>query len=187
MSNIFDAVQARDLKQVEDCLLAGVEFLLLKGADIEAKDKKTGYTTPLLHAAYKGNLKMVEFLVSKGANIEAKDNRGYTPLLKAAYKGDLKMVEFLVSKGANIEAKDNRGRTPLLEAEYKGDLKMVEFLVSKRVNLAAKNNAGKGVLALAKKEEVSNFIRKTLRERIIPILEKLFIKDLAGIVANFLY
>ena len=154
MSNIFDAVQARDLKQVEDCLLAGVEFLLLKGADIEAKDKKTGYTTPLLHAAYKGNLKMVEFLVSKGANIEAKDNHGHTPLFAAAYKGDLKMVEFLVSK---------------------------------RVNLAAKNNAGKGVLALAKKEEVSNFIRKTLRERIIPILEKLFIKDLAGIVANFLY
>ena len=89
------------LKFNDDNLVPVVDFVS-KGANLEAKDKK-GFT-PLLLAAYNGDLKMVEFLVSKGANLEAKDIYDSTPLLWAVRReGNLPMVEFLVSKGANID------------------------------------------------------------------------------------
>ena len=87
-------------------------------------------------------------------------------LIYAINERNLFCVQHLViNKGADIEARNLSGYTPLLLAAKNGHLPIVEYLVSKGVNLAAKNNAGKGVLALAKKEEVSNFLRLCAKEQ----------------------
>ena len=62
--------------------LSIVEYLISKGADIEAKDYLD--KTPLHYACQKGHLKIVEYLVSKGANIEAKAILELTPLYLAS-------------------------------------------------------------------------------------------------------
>ena len=54
------------------------ELLLLKGADIEARDKDG--RTPLFIACSKNNVDICALLISKGADVNAKDNRGWTPL-----------------------------------------------------------------------------------------------------------
>ena len=57
---------------------AGVQQLLQKGANIEAKDN-LGWT-PLIWAAYQGHTEVVNLLLEKGANLEAKGNKGQTAL-----------------------------------------------------------------------------------------------------------
>jgi len=74
-----------------------VRYLVLKGANINVKDKLFG-DTPLMVAASNGNIDMVRYLVSKGADINAKDRFGKTPLNKAKdYKF---IVKYLQQKGA---------------------------------------------------------------------------------------
>ncbi|PKK46687.1 hypothetical protein CI102_10605, partial [Trichoderma harzianum] len=99
---------------------AVIKLLVEKGADIEAKDDKYGWT-PLLWAAEHGDEASIKLLIGKGANIEAKDNRyGRTPLSWAVGSGNEAIVKLLVEQGADIEAMDNEyGQTPLsLAAKY---------------------------------------------------------------------
>ena len=59
-----------------------VEYLVSKGANIEAKDDYN--YTPLHLASYFGKPDIVKYLVSKGANKNAKDKDGKTPYDLAA-------------------------------------------------------------------------------------------------------
>ena len=54
-----------------------VEYLISKGANIEAKDYLDN--TPLHCASCEQDYEIVEFLVSKGANKNAKNKYGMTP------------------------------------------------------------------------------------------------------------
>lgn len=77
-----------------------VEFLVAKGADVNAKNKSNA--TPLHFAALVGQKGVVEILLANGADIHAKDNNGKTPLDMAAQK-DHKVVVDLLSKHGGIE------------------------------------------------------------------------------------
>ena len=96
-----------------------VEFLISKGANIEANDI---YGETALHlACEEGHLQIVEYLISKGANIEAEENNKRTPLHCASFHGNPDIVEFLVSKKANKNAKTKDGKTPYdLACAYHG-------------------------------------------------------------------
>ena len=88
-----------------------VEYLISKGANIEAKE--INGKTPLHYACENGYLRLVKTLVPKGANIEATSNDGYTPLHLASLNGENRIVSYLLSKGANKNIKGNDGKTPL--------------------------------------------------------------------------
>jgi ankyrin repeat protein len=92
--------------------LAMVEFLVSKGADVNATDRILE-STPLHLASFKGHLAMVELLVSNGADVNTKDISDDTPLHMASSKGNFAMIEFLVSNGADVNAKDRLESTPL--------------------------------------------------------------------------
>ncbi|EAY08855.1 ankyrin repeat protein, putative [Trichomonas vaginalis G3] len=87
-----------------------LEYLISKGADINAKDEDG--CTPLHYAAGNNNKETAEILISNGADINAKNKDGSTPLHWAAIDGSKETTEILISNGADINAKDKDGCTP---------------------------------------------------------------------------
>ncbi len=79
-----------------------VEFLLEKGADIEAKDNADN--TPLLTASQWGQEDVIEILISRGADVNASDNTGWTPVILAASGGRLSILKTLLKRGADLHA-----------------------------------------------------------------------------------
>lgn len=64
-----------------------MEFLIEKGADVNAKDNDG--KTPLMFASAFDNSRVVKLLIGKGADVNAKDNGGWSALIYAAYDGNL--------------------------------------------------------------------------------------------------
>ena len=74
-----------------------VEYLLEKGADLEAKTRVSDVTSLIWNHAYVTYDHMYLWMYQ----------HGITPLMWAAMKGHLPVVEYLVERGADMEAKDN--------------------------------------------------------------------------------
>lgn len=84
--------------------------LLTNGADVNLKDSNGG--TPLMQAAFRGNLNIVRALLDRGSDVNAKNIVGYTALMYACEYGPYPdVVELLLTKGANPNEKDITGRT----------------------------------------------------------------------------
>ena len=81
-----------------------LQQILAQGADLNAGDR-TG-VTPLMRAAYHGELPMVRALIQNGADLDAKDSGGLTALMMAKHSGRAEIIEALRSSGA----KENQRR-----------------------------------------------------------------------------
>jgi ankyrin repeat protein len=82
-------------KAVKNRNIEGVELLISKGADINAKDGARNQITPLHLAVQNRDKLMVELLVAKGADVRARDTTGNTPLRIAETNGYTEIVELL--------------------------------------------------------------------------------------------
>jgi hypothetical protein len=67
-----------------------IERALDDGADINAQDSKTGYFTPLMLAAQKGQGNAVPILLERGADTERADKDGFTAMHVAAFHGEVR-------------------------------------------------------------------------------------------------
>lgn len=76
----------------------------------EANDNIKG-RTPLMLAAFAGNLGEVRTLLAQGVEVNARDKDGDTALMFAAFKGHAEIVSLLLSHGANIHARAKNGWT----------------------------------------------------------------------------
>jgi cytohesin len=117
------------------------EFLIAKGADVNAKDKNL--VTPLHRAASGNGLRVAEILIAKGADVNAKDSRGRTPLHDAAGRGNDQMVELLITAGAQVDVKADTGATPLYLAASgtKDSKEAVELLLAAGADINVKRTA----------------------------------------------
>lgn len=79
-----------------------IEFLLLRGANIETKDHQ-GWT-PLFWAVFWSRLNAVRYLLDKGANLRAKDNLGNSLLNFAADRNDSAVHRELLDRNAGWNA-----------------------------------------------------------------------------------
>jgi len=70
-----------------------VKYLLLKGADINLKDKDG--VTVLMIISSKGDIDLVKYFVSHGADINIQDKKGKTALVHAEDKKRKDIVEYL--------------------------------------------------------------------------------------------
>jgi len=114
-----------------------VDFLISKGADVDAKDKRGG-ETPLFYAGDAGWKNVVELLVAKGADINAKGAGRSSALTSAIWLGRVDVAELLIAKGADVNARDDWGYIPLHPAARNGLVKIVEMLISKGSDVNAK-------------------------------------------------
>lgn len=107
-----------------------VSFLLKRGADVNARGKKTGHTA-LSWSAVLGYTHIMEILVEAGADLEVRNKRGRTPLMESSLRGHAATTELLLAKGANPNAKDRRGRSALAFAAYGAHGEVVSVLLAK--------------------------------------------------------
>ena len=121
--------------------LSIVEYLISKGADIEAKNKYE--RTPIHVACLNGNLPIIEYFVSKGIGIDIKNEYGQTPIHFACRFGHLNIVQYLIEKQhVDKDVKDDNDWTLLHYACRNDQLDVVEYLILQGADLNAtdKNN-----------------------------------------------
>jgi len=119
-------------------------------ARMRAGSPRIVFATPLMRAAFSGDLELVKLLLAKGAdpNIRSKD---YETMLEAAAglgfiqgysKGRssaerLEVVKLLVGLGADVNASDDYGITALMVAANMGDVSIIQYLVDRGADLGA--------------------------------------------------
>lgn len=84
--------------------------------------------TPMLWAAYFGNLDSLRILVQRGGDPDKPDLLGNTALHCAALNGHMHIVEFLVNFGANIWKLDNDHHSAIDLASLKNHMNIVQYL-----------------------------------------------------------
>ncbi|XP_023848858.1 poly [ADP-ribose] polymerase tankyrase-2 isoform X2 [Salvelinus sp. IW2-2015] len=122
-----------------------VEYLLLHGADVHAKDK--GGLVPLHNACSYGHYEVAELLVIHGAVVNIADLWKFTPLHEAAAKSKYEICKLLLQHGADPTKKNRDGSTPL-DLVKDGDTDMQDLL---RGDAALLDAAKKGCLARVEK------------------------------------
>lgn len=97
---------------------AMIECLLKNNINPNGCNYLDGFT-PLMQAAYDGNVRIMEALLNckGGTNVHAEDKDGYTALHFAAKQGHLSAVRLLFQHGVNSFQKTKNGSTPLSIAE----------------------------------------------------------------------
>lgn len=86
-----------------------MEFLLAKGADVNARDVHG--ETPLVVASNLGFTEGIDVLLQHGARVDEPSSTGETPLISAVHRRDLAMMRVLLAGGANPDRADNSGRS----------------------------------------------------------------------------
>lgn len=115
-----EAVSIQDMDAVRDYLREEV--------DVNAGDQ-TGLT-PLMMAAYHGNVEIMNMLLEKGASLELKDEEGYTALIFTSNAGKPAAGQRLIELGANVNARANDNSTPIMFAAQHGYNEVVKLLLA---------------------------------------------------------
>jgi ankyrin repeat protein/L-ascorbate metabolism protein UlaG (beta-lactamase superfamily) len=126
--------------------LAIVEFLLSKGADIDARNSAN--QNPLFYAAYNGKADVVSLLLDKGADFKETDRYGRTVLHYPVREGYKDVVEILAGKGMDITAEDGMGISPLRFAVEGGHAGIMQVFIDSKA-LDVEGDTGIKALHLA--------------------------------------
>lgn len=102
--------------------------------------------TPLLIAAYNGNLRAMKILLRYDADIEARGTvkigdqviNGCTPLWVAAATGHLDVVKLLIERNAEVDGRTSTNSTPLRAAAHEGHHDIVRCLVENGADVNAR-------------------------------------------------
>lgn len=140
----------------------GIDDLIRRGADVNAKDKEMGWTA--LHwAADDGDVEMISQLLAAKADVDAANLRGRTPLHLACERGHVSAVQALLTAHANPKFADSLGRTPLHHAVFANNCPIVELLLTGGVDVNAAAKDGRTPLQTALtggRKEMADLLRK---------------------------
>jgi ankyrin repeat protein len=135
---------------VENNDLASVQNLLKKGANINEVDYER---TPLMTAAYYGNLIIAEYLIKQGADLDVQidfnikhylKHDGFTALHFAAFYGHAEIAKLLINNGANLSITDKKGFTAYDYARQYNFNEIVKYIDTfKKQKEEIKNKRGK--------------------------------------------
>ena len=181
MTTLTAATLGNDLETVRQLVQAGVD--VNAAGDLMAADAIVG-ESPLLNAAFNGNLAEVKLLLAKGANVNGASSRdklfqvkngsillgGITPLAMAAAYGPAEVVKTLLDAGASVAATDVRGMTPLMlaVATDRQNPEIIRMLLAKGVDVNAKSKMGETAL---------DWSRKIGKPAVVAMLEKAGAKE----------
>lgn len=137
--------------QKESALLEIVNFLLLKGANVNGKDQFG--MTALMAAASKGHTQVVQFLLEMDAKINEKNQHGITALMRAVQARQIETVKLLLEKKANVNINE-KGITALylatMRTKYENDVpEMVQLLLEKGADIDSDKGLREWVVSYA--------------------------------------
>jgi ankyrin repeat protein len=104
------------------------EYLISKGADVNAVARNTTGFTALTGAVANNHTEIAKLLVKRGAQVNYQYEGGFTPLMAASENGNVELVRFLLANGADPNAKTGDGKSPMSFANEKNHLEVVEAL-----------------------------------------------------------
>lgn len=105
-----------------------VDYLIEKGADVNAVARNETGFTPLTGAVTENHNEIAKVLVKNGARVNHRYEGGFTPLMHAAYNENVELVGFLLQNGADPTAKNGEGKSPLTFAQEKNNSQIIELL-----------------------------------------------------------
>lgn len=119
--DLFEAIKILDYHAVSNALDNGCNPNITN---------KQGWS-PLMIAAYSGNLELCRILIAKGSEINLSNKNGTTPLMYAKDACEhidcFKLCDFLIKSGANPIMQDIFGKTILHYAKIKGQTRAIEY------------------------------------------------------------
>ncbi|MCS6763005.1 MAG: ankyrin repeat domain-containing protein [Candidatus Protistobacter heckmanni] len=117
-----------------------VAKMLIEQPGIDLEAQTPAGETPLMAAAWRGNLEVVKLLVDgKSAEVS---KPGWTALHYAAAQGHIEIVRYLFEQSAYIDAASPNGTTPLMMAARGGHIHVVKLLLDEGADLFLWNQRG---------------------------------------------
>lgn len=121
--------------------------------------------SPLMLAAFNGNLELATDMVKRGADV---NKTGWTPLHYAASKGHLPLIRLFIENHAYIDAESPNGTTPLMMAAMYGTPDAVKLLLAEGADTRLKNQQGLTATQFAQRanrQDVADLIAKSIRSQ----------------------
>ncbi len=104
-----------------------VEYLLSKGADVNARDTESKGTA-LLNAVTRGHMEVIKALLAAKADVSLRNSFDFNAFTTAVAGGNEEIAGMLLAAGAKPN-EGASGLTPLAFAVSSGDIEMIRFLV----------------------------------------------------------
>ena len=134
-----------------------IQFLLDKGADINAQDTEFG--SPLSAASARGYDQIVQMLLDKGADINAQGGDCGNALQAASAGGYDQIVQILLDKGADINAQGGDCGNALQAASAGGNNQIVQILLDKGADINAQGGQYGNALQAASAEGYDQIVQ----------------------------
>jgi len=143
---------------------AEIRAAIESGANINARDKKEGYTIFQWTVWNNPDPEAAEVLLKAGANPKTRDKTGMTPLHSAArHNPNPEVIKFLLRNGADVRAVSDEGLTPLHRAaQYNSNPEVVRLLAASGADANAKSRRAETPLHAASKSNPNPEIAKSL-------------------------
>lgn len=127
--------------------------------------------TPLMTAAWNGDLSTIALLLSRGADINAQAQRGQTALSHACWQGHEPIVNLLLAAKADANIAQANQETPLMVATWRGHAKIVQQLLRHGADVHAQQRSGATALFMATLKE-NQAVRTILREHMDTLIRE---------------
>ena len=138
VDNLFLEIESGNNERVSE---------VVKELGVEVQDSYG--RTPLINAAFYGNLDLLRWLIAEGADVDAQDKKGYAALHFSVQENKPDCVKLLLDNKANPNIQDKYGNTPAAVAvvNWKAgeNFNNLKALVDAGADLTLKNKAGKSV------------------------------------------
>ena len=148
-----------------------VEYLLSKGANVQAKDPDG--SAPLMLAARVGSYTAVKALLDAGSNVDQLNSMGECALALALNSGSNACVLVLLQRNASTRTLQDK---PLAIAVKQGNMALLHFLLANGVSLDQRDVNGNTALHLLIERNLVNDIREVVET----CPESLDLKDSRG-------